>query len=160
MANRPRAAKRGEENMSISVAAIGDSGATQAMSGASAGMPPQQKMTSLYNQIDSSGSGSITQQQFNQAFQTLNPPPVFQQQGASAIFAALDPNGTGSVSKQDFVSGMSSLMASLRADGGSSNVPGPSPSQTLASSLQFLNSLDPSSVPSNAQPGTFFSTTA
>ena len=142
------------------VAAIGDSGATQAMSGASAGMPPQQKMTSLYNQIDSSGSGSITQQQFNQAFQTLNPPPVFQQQGASAIFGALDPNGTGSVSKQDFVSGMSSLMASLRAEGGSSSVPAPSPSQTLESSLQFLNSLDLSSVPSNAQPGTFFSTTA
>ena len=160
MVDRPRAAKRDDANMSISVAAIGDSGAAHAMSGASAGMPPQQKMTSLYNQIDSSGSGSISQQQFSQAFATLNPPPVFQQQGASAIFAALDPNGTGSVSKQDFVSGMSSLMASLRADGGSSSVPGPSPSQTLGSSLQFLNSLDPSSVPSNAQPGTFFSTTA
>ncbi len=144
----------------MSVAATGGPGDSQAMSGASAGMPPQQKMTSLYNQIDSSGSGSITQQQFDQAFQTLNPPPVFQQQGASAIFAALDPNGAGSVSKQDFVSGMSSLMVSLRADSGSSSAPGPSPSQTLASSLQSLNSFDPSSVPSNAQPGSFFSTTA
>lgn len=144
----------------MSVAAIGGSGDTQAMSGASAGMPPQQKMTSLYNQIDTGGSGSITQQQFNQAFQTLSPPPVFQRQGANAIFAALDPNGTGNVSKQDFVSGMSSLMASLRADGGSGGTPGPSPSQTLTSSLQSLNSLGPSSVPSNAQPGLFFNTMA
>jgi hypothetical protein len=146
--------------MSMSIAAIGGSSGIQAMSGASAGMPPQQKMTSLYNQIDSSGSGSITQSQFNQAFQTLNPPPAFQKQGASAIFSALDPNGTGSVSKQDFVSGMSGLMASLRADAGPSSAPGPSPSQTLSSSLQSLNALDPSSVPSNAQPGSLFSTTA
>lgn len=105
------------------------------------------------------GTGSITQQQFSQAFQTFNPPPVFQQQGASAIFAALDPNGAGSVSKQDFISGMTSLMASLRAEGGSGSS-GSSPAQTLASSLQFLNALDPSSIPSNAQPGSFFGTTA
>jgi Ca2+-binding EF-hand superfamily protein len=105
--------------MSMSVAAIGGSSGLEAMSGASAGIPPQQKMTSLYNQIDTSGAGSITQQQFTQAFQTFNPPPVFQQQGASAVFSALDPNSTGSVSKQDFVSGMTGLMASLRADGAS-----------------------------------------
>jgi hypothetical protein len=35
-------------------------------------------MTSLYHQIDSSGTGSITQQQFNQAFQALNPPPIME----------------------------------------------------------------------------------
>jgi hypothetical protein len=46
-------------------------------------MPPQQKMMSLYNKIDTTGSGSITEQQLNQGFQTLNPPPVFQQQGAA-----------------------------------------------------------------------------
>lgn len=124
------------------------------MSGASGGMPPQQKMTSLYNNIDTGGPGSITQQQFNQAFQILNPPPVFQRQGASAIFAALDPDGTGSVTKQDFVSGMSSLMVSLRSEGAASGADSPSPTQSLASSLQSLNTLDPSSVPSNQQPGT------
>jgi Ca2+-binding EF-hand superfamily protein len=145
--------------MSMSVAAIGGSGGLQAMSGASTGMPPQQKMTSLYNQIDTNGAGSITQQQFTQAFQTLNPPPVFQQQGAGAIFAALDPNSTGTVSKQDFISGMTGLMASLRAEGGS-NISSPSPSQTLASSLRSLNSVDSSSIPINAEPGSFVSTTA
>jgi hypothetical protein len=146
--------------MSMSVAAIGNAGGVHAMSGASAGMPPQQKMSSLFDKIDSGGSGSITQQQFDQAFQNLNPPAVFQQQGASAIFSALDPNGTGSVSKQDFVSGMSGLMASLRAEGGPSSAPGASPGTSLASSLQFLNSLDPSSIPANAQPGSLLSTTA
>jgi hypothetical protein len=130
------------------------------MSGASAGMPPQQKMTSLYNNIDTGGAGSISQQQFNQAFQTLNPPPVFQKQGADAIFAVLDPNGTGSVSRQDFVSGMSGLMASLRSEGAPSVTGAPAPNQTLASSLQSLSTLDPSSLPSNAQPGSYFSTTA
>jgi hypothetical protein len=52
--------------MTFSVAAIGSSSEFQAMSGASASMPPVQKMTSLYNQIDTSGTGSITQDQFNQ----------------------------------------------------------------------------------------------
>src|ERR1700722_6678267 len=103
--------------MNTIVSGIAAAGDLHAMSGASGGMPPQQKMTSLYNNIDTGGSGSITQQQFNQAFQTLNPPPVFQKEGADAIFAALDPNGTGSVSKQDFVGGMSSLMVSLRSEG-------------------------------------------
>jgi hypothetical protein len=142
--------------MSIGISGISDSGAMHAMSGASTGMPPQQKMSSLFDQIAGSSSSSITQQQFDQAFQTMEPPAVFQQQGSSAIFAALDPNGTGSVSKQDFVSGMSQLMVSLRAEGGS-GVLGPTPSQSLATSIQSISSIDPSQVPSDAQPGALFS---
>ena len=79
-------------------------------------MPPNQKMSNLFNSIDTSGAGSINQAQFNQAFQTLNPPAVFKAQGANAIWSSLDPNGTGSVSKQDFVNTMKDLMAQLRAD--------------------------------------------
>src|SRR5579863_4356396 len=142
--------------MSIGVSGISDAGALHAMAGASAGMPPQQKMSSLFDSI-AGGSSSITQQQFAQAFQTMDPPAVFQQQGPSATFAKLDPNGTGSVSKQDFVSGMSQLMVSLRAEGGAGGSPGPTPSQTLASSIQSLGSIDPSQVPSDAQPGALFS---
>jgi Ca2+-binding EF-hand superfamily protein len=108
-------------------------------------------MSSLFDSIDASGSGSITQSQFDQAFQTKNPPAVFQKQGADALFAALDPNGTGSVSKQDFVSGMSKLMASLRA--GQSGSPSSQSSDSLAASLQSLNQIDPASVPQNALPG-------
>jgi hypothetical protein len=146
--------------MSMAISDLGGAGGLHAMSGASAGLPPQQKMTSLFDKIDTAGTGSITEQQFNQAFQTFNPPPVFQQQGAGAIFSALDRNGTGSVTKQDFVTGMSSLMVSLRAEGTSSAVSAPSTSQTLGSSLQSLNSVDPNSVPSNSAPGTYFSLSA
>jgi Ca2+-binding EF-hand superfamily protein len=99
----------------MNIAGIAPSSGIHAVSGASSGAPPQQKMSNLFDSIDTSGSGSITQAQFDQAFQTKNPPAVFQKQGADAIFASLDPAGTGSVSKQDFVSTMSGLMASLRA---------------------------------------------
>jgi len=146
--------------MNINLSGVGGSSAPHVMSGASAGMPPQQKMSNLFDKIDSSGSGSISRAQFDQAFQTLNPPSVFQQQGANAIFSALDPNGTGSVSKQDFVSGMSQLMAGLRADnGGTGSAPGPSPADSLAASLQSLDAIDPTSISQNATPGSLFNTT-
>lgn len=45
--------------MSMSVAAAGNPSVVSVMSGASAGSPPQQKMSSLFDKIDS--SGSITQ---------------------------------------------------------------------------------------------------
>src|SRR3974390_174091 len=114
-----------------------------AISGASSSGPPQQKMSDLFDSIDTAGTGSITQAQFDQAFQTKNPPAVFQSQGANAIFSALDPNGTGSVSRQDFISGMSKLMVSLCAGNG-----GQSGSQDwLSASLQSLNQIDPNSAP-------------
>lgn len=140
----------GEVSMDIS--GVSAAGGMHAISGASSSGPPQQKMSSLFDSIDTSGSGSITQAQFDQAFQTKNPPGVFQQQGADAIFALLDPNGTGSVSRQDFVSTMSKLMASLRADNAGQS--GSQSSQSsLAASLQALNRIDPASVPQNAAPG-------
>ena len=128
-----------------------------AMSGASAGMPPQQKMTSLFDQIDTSGSGSISQAQFAQAFQSMNPPAVFQNQGADAIFSALDPSGSGSVSKPDFVSVMSKLMASLRAEKGGSAASDSSVSNTLSAGLQSLESVGSSSAGGQ---GSFLNVTA
>jgi hypothetical protein len=141
----------GRTAMSMDISGISSNSALHAMSGASTGSPPQQKMSNLFDLIDSSGTGSITQSQFTQAFQTMNPPPAFQQQGADAIFAALDPNGTGSVSKPDFVSTMSKLMVSLRADLPAQS--GSSPSDTLAASLQALNQIDPTSASPDAAPG-------
>jgi Ca2+-binding EF-hand superfamily protein len=85
------------------------------MSGASMRMPPQQKMANLFNMIDASGTGSINKSQLAAAFQNLNPPLPFKNAGVDQIFSALDPNNTGSVSQADFVSGMVSLMSSLRA---------------------------------------------
>ena len=135
----------------MDISGVGAAGGMHAVSGASSSGPPQQKMSSLFDSIGTSGSGSITQSQFDQAFQSKNPPSVFQKQGADAIFAALDPNGTGSVSKQDFVAVMSKLMASLRA--GNTGQSGSQSQDSLAASLQALNQIDPASAPQNAQPG-------
>ncbi len=140
----------------MNIAGVGAASGLHAVSGASSSGPPQQKMSSLFDSIDTSGSGSITQAQFDQAFQSKNPPAVFQKQGADALFAALDPNGTGSVSRQDFVSGMSKLMASLRADNaGQSGSP-----SSLAASVQSLNSIDPSSLPKTTLPGSLINLSA
>src|ERR1700731_3277929 len=117
MLSQPRAASgpRGGGGF-MDVSGVGAASGMHAVSGASSSGPPQQKMSDLFDSIDTSGSGSITRAQFDQAFQTKNPPAVFQQQGAAAFFESLDPGGSGSVSKQDFVATMSKLMASLRAD--------------------------------------------
>ena len=124
----------------MSVAAVSGPGSLNIISGASRSMPPNHKMSNLFNSIDTSGTGSINQAQFNQAFQSHNPPAVFQAQGADGIWSLLDPNKTGNVSKQDFVSTMKDLMFKLRADptGAASPV---APGQTLNSSLQSLNML-------------------
>jgi hypothetical protein len=124
--------KKDTRFMSMSVSGIGAGGDMHAISGASSSAPPQQKMSNLFNSIDTSGSGSISQAQFGQAFQSGNAPAVFRNQGASAIFAALDPNRTGSVSKADFVAGMSKLMVSPRADQSVGATPQPAGTQANA----------------------------
>ena len=137
-----------EIDMSMSISGMGGAWSPQAMSGASMRMSPTQKMTNVYQQIDTTKSGSITGQQFSQAFNGLNPPAAFKAMGASAIFSQLDPNG--SVSQEDFVSGMTNLMSKARhhhhtgsgatASTTSGTTPA-SPAQTLASSVQALGSL-------------------
>jgi hypothetical protein len=100
--------------MSISIASVGlGNTPVQTMTGASARMPTRQKMTRLFDQIDTAGSGSITRAQFTKAFQTMNPPAAFQALGPSTVFSALDTNGSGSVSKADFVNAMSTLSQNL-----------------------------------------------
>ena len=119
--------------MTMSISSSGVGTMPQVMSGASARMPPSQKMSSLFQQMDSGKTGSVTQQQFSHAFNSLNPPAGFKTMGAAAVFNQLDPNGTGSVSKQAFVSGMTDLMGKVRQQ--------QSPAQSLASGLQSLNTV-------------------
>lgn len=99
----------------MAISAIGSAAQPRIMSGASSRQMPQQKMTALYHKIDTQGAGSISKDQFKQAFSTLNPPKVFADKGADHIFKQLDPQNSGSVAKDNFVSGMKSLMVSLRA---------------------------------------------
>ena len=134
--------------MSAAISGLGMAGAPRAMTGASMRMPPAQKMGNLFAQIDTSGSGSITKAQFEQAFSTLNPPPGFKSKGADAVFAKLDPNGTGSVSKQDFINGMTQMMSQIRQprhqhQGVVAQTPAstPTPAQTIDASLNKLSQM-------------------
>ena len=77
---------------------------------ASPGVTSQQKISNLFQQIDSSGTGRITKAQFEQAFSKLNLPASVKGLGLEAAFSKLDPSGTGVVSKKDFIAGMESLM--------------------------------------------------
>jgi Ca2+-binding EF-hand superfamily protein len=91
------------------------------MTGASAKSSPAQKMSSVFSQIDASGTGSISQSQLTKAFQQMKPSAGFVAMGPSALFSALDTTGSGSVTKQQFVQGMSQLMAQFRNSGSSSS---------------------------------------
>ena len=106
-------------------------------SGASPAMSPNQKMGNLFDQIDSSGTGSITQNQLQQALTTQNPPAAFKALGADAIFSQLDFTGTGSVSKQGFISGMANVRDQIRSGANSAG----SPAQTIKDAGQTLDSL-------------------
>jgi len=133
----------------MSIVAIGGAGATtplHAMSGASgAGASPRQKMSNLFDSIDTWGSGTIDQAQFNQAFQTRNPPAVFRNAGAQSIWSSLDPNGTGSVDRNSFLTTMTSLMASLRAEAPSGA--GSSGASTIGTSVAALQSIGANPAP-------------
>ena len=92
--------------MSMGVSGVGGSYAPQAMSGASARMSPTQRMGSLFSQIDTSGSGSINQSQFTQAF-TLRIRPPDPRYGPERGVSGVEPEQFwGLVSQQNFVQGM------------------------------------------------------
>ncbi|MBF0460711.1 MAG: EF-hand domain-containing protein [Magnetococcales bacterium] len=69
------------------------------------------RLTRLFQQIDTDSTGSITPDQLATAFPTLRLPSAIQAMGSDAVFQALDPNETGSVAQADFVSGLKSLIA-------------------------------------------------
>ena len=103
----------------MQIAAVPGAGHAWSTSSASAKMAPQQKMSNLFDAIDTSNSGSITQSQFTNAFNTMSPPSVFKAQGAASVWSQLSPSGGDSVSKSDFINTMKQLMVSLRADSAS-----------------------------------------
>jgi len=114
----------------------------QITSGASSRMGPSKKMSNLFEKIDSQGTGSVSREQFNKAFETLNPPKRFKSMSADQVFDQLTTNKTNSVAKSDFVSAMTQLSRSLIQ--GQSQQPASAaaaPSQTLMTSLQSFNGL-------------------
>ncbi len=139
--------------MSMTVTGIGAGGGVMPTTGASSRMPPQQKMSNLFDAIDNSGSGSITLAQFTQAFQTMNPPAGIAAQGANAVWSQLDPNGTGSVAKADFVTGMKNVMAAVKKGGQQHDGSGATAPNTLTTAGQTLNSLGTGSAAASATGG-------
>ena len=150
--------------MSMSITGLGSASLPQIVSGASSYGSPSQKMSNLFQQIDSGNTGSITQAQFQQAFATLNPPANFQAVGASAVFQQIDSSGSGSVSKSNFVSGMTAMMRSLRS-GSVSNAntappPSTTPVQSLSQSLQAFLQLGSQAFSANDGVGNILNTQA
>jgi hypothetical protein len=140
-------------NAPIPMAHSGVEAAPQIWSGASAPMSPTQKMSGLFDQIDPGASGTITQNQFANAFQSMNPPASFQAAGVGSVWSTLDPQGAGSVTKPDFVGAMTGLMQQLR--GGRGNPSSAAGAQALAQNAVMLDRLGgPGSSPSlAASPG-------
>jgi hypothetical protein len=128
---------------------------------------------SLFSQIDSNGSGSITQTQLEQAVTAAGGTTL----GADALYRQLDPNDTGSVSEQQFVSALqppspsgntaqdallalldqvtqSSSTSTVSAPGGSStsSISGSSASDALVALLQSLDEAQ-SNAPGNTAAG-------
>ena len=127
--------------MSMNITGANLYGTAQVWSGASAPMSPNQKMSNLFDAIDTSGTGTISKSQFEQAFQSMNPPGNFQAAGVDSIWSKLDPNGTGSVSKQDFVNGMAEMMKQLRGHHHHNQGGGATGAQSLAQSTSLLSAL-------------------
>lgn len=70
----------------------------------------QQKLSGLFQQIDTTGSGRITKAQFEHAFDKLTLPASVKEMGKEDVYKNLDPSGSGTVTKQDFIQGMAPLM--------------------------------------------------
>ncbi|HLN08105.1 MAG TPA: EF-hand domain-containing protein [Xanthobacteraceae bacterium] len=93
---------------------------------ASGNSPRAQLAQSLFSQIDTNGSGSITQSELEQAVTSAGGTT----QAADALYAKLDPNDTGSVSEQQFAQTLSQLMPhhhhfhSEQADAGNGDAQG------------------------------------
>ena len=142
--------------MSSPIEGAGAAGISHIESGASAPMSPTQKMSNLFDQIDTTGSGSIDQSQFNQAFQALNPPASFQAAGSESVWSNLEKAGGSDVSKSDFISGMTTLMKELRgAQIGSSS----GGAQQLAADTSALDSLAADGSVGPSDPGSGFTGT-
>lgn len=70
----------------------------------------QLKLSNLFQQIDTAGTGRITKAQFEQAFNKLNLPAPVKEMGHEAVLSKLDPSGAGVITKPEFIKRMEPLM--------------------------------------------------
>ena len=71
---------------------------------------PQQRLSNLFQQIDTAGTGRITKAQFEQAFSKLSLPTSGKEMGHEVVLSKLDPNGTGIITKPEFIQRMEPLI--------------------------------------------------
>ena len=82
----------------------------QVAASGNSGVSSQQRLGNLFQQIDKAGTGRITKEQFDQAFNNLALPTSVKGMGKEALYKKLDANGTGIITKQDFIQGIETLM--------------------------------------------------
>jgi Ca2+-binding EF-hand superfamily protein len=104
------------------------------------GYNPYAIQQSLFNEIDTSGSGSITESSLEKAVTTAGGTTT----AADALYAKLDPNNTGSVTEQQFSQNLPALpfsnqmgaqMIGLQAQGWPGAPGGTGPASTFAQNL-------------------------
>jgi Ca2+-binding EF-hand superfamily protein len=100
--------------------------------GPTSGGPGGQFAQSLFNSIDTGGTGSITKSQLEQAVTAAGGTT----QGADALYALLDPNNTGSVNEQQFAQVLNQLRPHHHHHGGGD---GNSAQDALTTLLNELN---------------------
>ncbi|HEY6258713.1 MAG TPA: EF-hand domain-containing protein [Xanthobacteraceae bacterium] len=107
---------------------------------------PLQIAQNMFAQIDSSGDGSITQSELEQAVTAAGGSKA----SADALYAKLDPNGTGSVSQQQFIDALQppsasgntaqdALLALIKASGSSSSGPAGQPAAGLFNQVDLAH---------------------
>ena len=95
----------------LTAVANGDSdqgtiGTIQGACGGAGGTSPSQLAQGLFSAVDTSGSGSITKSELEQAVTSAGGIAT----AADALYAELDPNNTGSVTEQQFADQLSQMM--------------------------------------------------
>jgi Ca2+-binding EF-hand superfamily protein len=104
----------------------------QGWPGASAAGSPGQFAQNLFSQIDTSGSGSITKSELEQAVTSAGGTAT----AADALYALLDPKNTGSVTEQQFAQNLSQAMPHHHHFGGADADGGNSAQDALAALFQ------------------------
>jgi Ca2+-binding EF-hand superfamily protein len=109
--------------------------------------PSGQLAQSLFSQIDTSGSGSITKSELEQAVTNAGGTTA----AADALYAKLDPNNTGSVTEQQFAQTLSQILPHHHSGGGADADGGNSAQDALASLFQADASAGAGGVTTPAQ---------
>jgi Ca2+-binding EF-hand superfamily protein len=101
--------------MTMSISALSNNRTVHSISGANFSTTSAKKASSLFDQMDPTGTGSVSRSQFARSFKSLNLPDGIKGLGANTVFSSLDTGGKGAIGKKEFSSGMMKLLSTLNA---------------------------------------------